>query len=55
MDFKHRSETLKDLPKKIHVEIPFTICLSTESEKPNPFKDEIHHFKDSNKVVYQVR
>ena len=34
--------------------MPFTVCISTVNEKPNPFKDEMHHFSDSNTIVYKV-
>ena len=45
----------QSLRRKVkHFKIPFTVCISTVSEKPNPFKDEMHHFSDSNTIVYKV-
>ena len=36
------------------MEIPFTVSLSTQSEKPCEGPDETHSFQDSNTVAYKV-
>lgn len=37
-----------------HLEIPFSVSLSTQSEKPCDGHDETHSFPDSNSVAYKV-
>ena len=57
MEIKYQSEQHPEkISKEKHIKIPFTVCMSAENEKPNPFKDEMHHFSDSNTntITYKV-
>ena len=56
MMIKHQS-ILKDsdkIPPIKHLDIPFSLGMSTQNEKPCPFKDELFRFADSNTVLHKI-
>ena len=55
MQIKHASVLHKDELDAIkHLEIAFSVCMSTINDKPSPFTDEMLRFQDSNTITYKV-
>ena len=50
------SSLLKEVNPEIkHFEIPFTVCMSSEHEKPCPFNDDVFlRFADSDTVTHKI-
>ena len=55
MAIKYSSLLKCENPAIKHFEIPFTACISTEHDKPCPFKGDVfQRFSDSDTVVYKI-
>ena len=55
MAIKYSSLLKCENPAIKHFEIPFTACMSTEHDKPCPFKGDVfQRFSDSDTAVYKI-
>ena len=56
MAIKHHSQMQagEDVREIKHLEIPFSVGMSTQSEKPCPFTDEHFRFQDSNTINHKI-
>ena len=57
MTIRNNSKMLQDEINQTavkHLEIPFTVCMSTENEQPCPFTGDHFKFSDSNTITHKI-
>ena len=55
MAIKYSSLLKEENPEIKHFEIPFTVCMSSENSKPDPFNDDVFlRFADSDTITHKI-